>query len=155
MTTLHPSLEPLEGLLGTWSGLGHGQYPTIDGFDYEETIEFSHSGRPFLAYGQSSRHAIDGRLLHGESGFLRMPTPGSIELVVAHPNGIVEVSEGTMRFTQILLRSTYIARTATAKEVTSIERDLDVEGSELRYSLRMAAVGQPMALHLQAELRHV
>jgi THAP4-like, heme-binding beta-barrel domain len=106
---LHHTVEPLDLLLGSWSGSGHGQYSTIEDFDYEATIEFSHVGKPCVSYSQVSRHTADGRLLHGETGFLRVPTPGSIELVVAHPNGTVEISEGTIRSTEILLRSTCIA----------------------------------------------
>jgi hypothetical protein len=151
---LHPSLDPLRGLLGTWSGTGHGQYPTIEEFNYDETIVFSHVGKPFLAYQQISHHADDGRLLHGETGFLRAPSPGWVELVVAHPNGIVEISEGRAGSTTFLLRSTTVAHTSSAKVVTAIERELTLAGGILRYTLRMAAVGQVLALHLQAELRH-
>jgi hypothetical protein len=153
---LHPDLEPLAPLLGTWAGQGAGKYPTIQPFEYLEEVVFSHVGKPFLAYAQKTKAVADGKPLHGETGFLRVPQPGHVELVLAHPSGITEIEVGTYSVTgdliEVELSTTAIGLTPTAKEVTALGRSFRIDGDELSYSVQMGAVGQPLQDHLTAVL---
>jgi hypothetical protein len=156
MADLHPGVAALAPLLGVWAGQGAGKYPTIAPFDYLEEVTFGHVGKPFLRYTQKTRAADDGRPMHAETGFLRVPSPGRVELVLAHPTGITEIDEGTLTVagdTIVMdLAATTIGRTASAKEVTALGRSIRVEGDELVYTVRMGAVGQPLQDHLTATL---
>jgi hypothetical protein len=153
---LHPDLQGLAALLGTWQGRGSGDYPTIEPFEYLEEVAFSHVGKPFLVYGQKTRAAADGKPLHAETGYLRVPRPGQVELVLAHPSGITEIEVGTYTSDgaaiELDMSTTQIGRTPTAKEVTALGRRFRVDGDELSYSLQMGAVGQPLQHHLSAVL---
>jgi hypothetical protein len=150
-------LGPLTLLTGTWAGPGRGIYPTIATFEYLEEISFTDGGvKPFLAYSQRTRSADDGRPLHAESGYLRWASAAP-EWVIASPTGVTEVHTGTVHLVDdgldLLLRTSSMAASPTAKRVDSVERRLRLRGDVLEYELHMAAVGEPHQLHLTATLR--
>jgi hypothetical protein len=155
---LHPDLAPVACLVGTWAGEGAGEYPTIDGFAYGEEITFGHVGKPFLAYRQATRRLDTGLPAHAEAGYLRGVGGGRFELVLAHPTGLAELADGEAlpaadgAGVTLHLRSTTVARTATAKDVQTTERRIVVAGDELHYDVAMGAVGQPHQHHLSATL---
>lgn len=156
MPDLHPDVQELAALLGTWAGRGAGEYPTIEPFEYTEEVVFSHVGKPFLTYAQKTKAVADGRPLHAETGYLRVPRAGRVELVLAHPNGITEIDAGTYMVAgaiiDIELSSATIGLAPTAKEVTAVGRSFRIDGDRLSYTLRMGAVGQPLQHHLTAVL---
>lgn len=149
---LHPDIAPLGFLLGSWIGEGAGYYPTVEDFTYGEEIRVSHVGKPFLSYTQRTWSLDDGRPLHGESGFWRLAGRTHVELVIAHPSGVVEVAEGELSGTSIALATTATAKTSSAKDVAQLARDIRVRHDELAYELEMAAVGQTLQPHLRARL---
>jgi hypothetical protein len=158
MVLLHPDLAPVATLLGSWSGQGHGVYPTIEPFDYAETITFEHVGKPFLAYRQRTRSTAEPPVpLHAESGYWRFPPGGRVEVVLSHPTGIGEIEEGDVEIAPdgsltITLAATTIARARTAKDVTALTRRFVVRADTITYEVAMAAVGQPLQHHLGATL---
>jgi THAP4-like, heme-binding beta-barrel domain len=162
MVDLHPSVAVLAPLLGVWTGPGAGEYPTITSFEYSEIVTFGHVGKPFLTYGQrttsvaSSAEQAGGRPLHAETGYIRVPEPGRVEWLLAHPTGIVEVLEGTLDVDAdgltMELTST-VGRSSSAKDVTALGRTFRLHGDTLSYTVRMAAVGQPLQHHLAAVLK--
>jgi len=154
MPSLHEDVEALAFLIGTWVGTGRGDYPTIDPFEYAETVTVGHIGKPFLRYDQSTRRldgADAGVPLHGEAGFLRA-NGETIELVIAQPTGIVEIHDGTVDGTKLSLMCRLVAGTDSAVEVSKVERRIEVVDDTLTYELWMTAVGQPHQFHLEASL---
>src|SRR5258707_10701825 len=123
---LPPDIAVLTPVLGPWSGQGGGEYPTIEPFGYVEEVTFGHVGKPFLVYGQRTKASDDGRPLHAETGYLRLPSPERVELVLAHPTGVTEIQEGTLSSTattlELELTAPAIGRTSSAKEVTALGR---------------------------------
>jgi len=102
---LHPDVEPIAFLLGAWRGEGQGDWPTSGSFRYGEEMTFEHEGKAFLLYSQRSWAAEERTPLHFERGFFRLAGPGRVEVVLAHPLGIVEVAEGTLSGTAIEVAS--------------------------------------------------
>jgi hypothetical protein len=158
---LHPALLPLLPLVGTWRGTGRGGYPTIEDFDYGQQVVFAHDGRNVLRY--ESRAWIldaDGRPVRPsarETGWWRPgAAPDELEVLLAHPTGVIEVylgrATGTARWE---LTTDVVARTATAKEVTANHRLYGIVDGALLYAMDMAAVGQELQPHLSARLERV
>ena len=156
---LHPDLEALSFLLGRWEGAGVGGYPTIESFRFGQEIEFSQNGKPFLSYvSRTWRLDEEGRIglpLGTESGYWRPRPDDQVEVMLAHPTGIVEIYLGEVAGTRIDLATDVVARTETAKAVTGGKRLYGLIGEDLAYAYDMAAVGQELQPHLSAQLKWV
>jgi hypothetical protein len=153
---LHPDCGPVAWLLGTWRGNGHGDYPTIDPFEFGQELIFTHDGRPFFHYmarswitDKDGEKVRDGAI---ETGFLRCRPEGKVELLLTHNTGFVEIWYGTAEGGKLDISTDAVARTETAKEYTGGKRLYgNVEG-DLLYAYDMAAVGQALQPHLWARL---
>mgnify|MGYP000858275041 CR=1 FL=1 len=100
------ALRPLSWLIGTWVGVGTGQYPTIEDFRFGQEVVFATDGRPFLSYHSRSWLLDDEgnrvRPLASETGYWRPRPDNAIELVLAHPTGYAEVWVGSQEVTSIV-----------------------------------------------------
>jgi len=158
---IHPDLGPLSFLLGRWEGAGVGGYSTIESFRFGQEISFSHNGKPFLIYTSRTwrldEEGHTGPPLGTESGYWRPRPDNQVEVMLAHPTGIVEIYLGEISGTRIEMATDVVARTATAKEVTAGHRlyGLVGPGQDLAYAYDMAAVGQELQPHLSAQLKRV
>ena len=152
---LHPDCALLAPLLGTWRGRGEGSYPESASFAFDEELTFTSNGGRYLVYGQRTANPETGGVMHVESGYWRPVLPDRLEVVIAHPTGLGEVYEGTVDEGAIELRSTAIAHATTAKRVEVMERSFRLHGDDMRYTVRMAAMGRPLTHHLAAELHRV
>ena len=150
----HPDIEPLAFLLGTWRGRGTGGYPTVEPFEYEEELEFGHTGKPYVTFRQRTwlTKGEDRIPSHVEFAFWRPTADGRLEVACAHATGIVEFALGEVRGTRVQLATERIVSAPTSKDVVRLERRFDVDGRTLTYDVQMAAVGQAMTPHLHAVL---
>lgn len=146
-------LAPLAFLLGTWRGEGVGGYPTIPDFRFGQELVFAHDGRAVLHYRSRTWALEDGRPLAAESGYWRPRPEHQVEVVLAHPSGLVEVFLGTVAFRRVELATDVVARTPSAKEVNAERRLYGIVDDDLAYAADLAAVGQPLAPHVSARLR--
>jgi nitrobindin-like protein len=155
---LDPALLPLAFLIGRWAGAGLGQYPTIKDFRFGQEVSFGYvPGKPFLDY-ESRSWLIDEqgekiRPLAREHGYWRPQPDGAIEVVLAHPTGIVEVWLGELDGAKIELRTDAVARTASAKDYSGGHRLYGLVKGDLLWTYDMAAMGQPPQNHLAAQLK--
>jgi hypothetical protein len=106
----------------------------------------------------------EGRVTKGlplamETGFWRPQPDGGLEVVLAHPTGITEIYLGHVDGTRIEMATDAVARTASAKPVSSGKRLYGLINStarpgerDLAYAFDMAAMGQPLQSHLWAQL---
>lgn len=160
---LHDALLPLLPLVGVWRGEGEIVYPTIDGpFPYAQQITVAHDGRPFLSW-EARAWLLDApggevvRPAAREVGWWRPQPDGTVELLLAHVTGIIEIFYGSKRGqTSWELETDAVVRTASAKEVTAATRLYGiVEGGDLAYVEERAMVGQARQPHASARLQRV
>nr|XP_043621691.1 UPF0678 fatty acid-binding protein-like protein At1g79260 [Erigeron canadensis] len=150
---VHPAIEPLSYLLGTWRGEGEGGFPTISSFKYGEQLNFTHPGnKPVIAYSQKTWKLNSGEPMHSESGYWRPKPDGTIEVVIAQSTGLVEVQKGTYDAEKkiIKLESELVGNASKVKEISRV---FTLANEELSYVVEMATNLTSRQPHLKASLK--
>ena len=139
-------------LVGEWSGTGRGEFPTIEPFDYLETLRFSSDHRPFVHYEQKTQRRNSAQAdyipSHWESGFIRLLPDGQVELVNVQGGGRLERLIGSLEQTTtgFIL---HLGRASFLNDARMLEtrRTFILEGDTLHYTQDMGTTAVPGAAH--------
>lgn len=159
---LHPDCLPLLPLVGVWRGEGSfGNEPggPDTAPDFGQQISITHDGRPFLRF-ESIMWLLgpDGPTPGPrEVGWLRPQPDGSIELLLAHAEGRLEVFYGQQRSPASWALSTDgVLRTPTAVPVVGATRLYGVTADgRLAYVEERAHTDAELAPHASALLERL
>ena len=155
---IHPDCARLAWLIGKWAGNGHGEYPGIENFQFGQEVIVQQDGRPFLHY-VSRAWIVDAEGNHvreaaQETGFLRPKADGTLEVLLTHNTGFVEIWTGEIHPEQprFEIVTDAVARTSTAKDYTGGKRLYGYVNGDLLYAFDMAAMGHELQPHTHAQL---
>ena len=80
-------------------------------------------------------------------------TATSLEVVLVHPIGLVELWDGEVDGARVELGTDVVARSPLAKDYTAGHRIYGLVEGDLLWAMDMAAAGQPLQSHVSARLR--
>ena len=167
---LHPALLALLPMVGVWRGEGEGNDPEAGDYRFGQQIVIAHDGGDYLVWeSRSWRLDGDGEFTvpdRRESGFWRVTgqdaagseDPETLELLLAHSSGVVELYYGTALTqssweiaTDVVIRSRSGEVTGGAKRLYGI-----IEGGDLAYVEERVDADGELKPRLSARLsRHI
>lgn len=156
---MHPDCAPLAWMLGSWAGAGVVGYPSMESRNFGQEIDVTHDGRPFFMW--TSRTWLldaDGnkeKVAAVETGFWRPLPDDEVELLLAHPTGIVELYYGRTSPAKVEVQTDGVIRSPRAKEYTAAHRLYGYVNGNMMWVMDMAATGHELQSHVSAELRRV
>jgi hypothetical protein len=157
---INPALLGLNWLLGVWEGNGHGSWPGEGDFEYGQRIEFSSNGEPFLHY-ISQLWTLDDNgqpaaPLTMETGFWLPHDDATLDVLITHPEGWVEMWAGRVQGARIDLATDLVARIpSNPREVSGGQRLYGNVDGDLMWTWDRASTGVPLQPYLWARLTKV
>ena len=152
--------ESLKLLAGRWRGTGQGRYPTIETFEYRETLCFTWDGaRPLLHYDQQTERRNNPQdpfvPSHRETGFLYLVEGDRVAMANAQLGGRLEALQGTVEpTTDGLVITLHSVELANDPRMEQSSRVLTLSRDSLHYVMHMQTTKVPrLALHLEATLQ--
>ena len=150
-------------LLGEWHGEGVLSGTAAgSGSDvrFGQWIRFGHDGRGFLAYDSRTWKLTDDGAIVGhdvrESGFLRPGSDDDVELLVASPDGLLELYLGAARTTTSWeFTSDVIARTPDGPDVVKAVRLYGLVEGSLMYAIDRAGSDAELRPVMSARLERI
>jgi len=147
--------------LGEWSGTGRGEFPTIEPFEYLETLRFTADHRPFVHYEQKTQRPnstqSDYIPSHWESGFIRLLPDGQVELINAQGSGRLERLIGSLEQTEKrLILQLGSATFMNDPRMLETKRTFILDGNTLHYTQDMGTTAvSEISHHVEATLKRV
>jgi len=132
----------LNKLEGSWVGEGYGGFPTIDPFDYRETLTFTRRDENTLFYDQRTEKRPSGQTAfvtsHWESGYLRRLESNEFELINSQSNGRSEHLIGTFELEGEQITLNFVSQGLMNDErMVASSRRWEIKGDTLRYQMAM------------------
>lgn len=153
---LNPQLMGLAWMVGRWEGNGHGSWPGEGDFEFGQQVDFTPYGDSLHYVSQCFTLDEQGRPdapLLMETGFWRPQPDASLEVVLSHPEGWVEVWAGRMTGARIELVTDVVARTTTAEMAyTGGQRLYGNVEEDLMWTFDRASSDQQLQPYLWARL---
>jgi len=165
--SLPASLVPLSWLVGRWEGAGVLASAEAGETQVGQEVEISADPRGFLHHrSQLWRLDADGARqepLDSESGFWRAAAeqsdpkrPGvDVELLLAHPTGVVEVFVGRTAGTRAELVTDAVVRTAGSTDYTAGRRTYGQVEGDLLWVLDVSSTSEELHPRVSARLKRV
>jgi THAP4-like, heme-binding beta-barrel domain len=91
----------------------------------------------------------------GQAAAVRTGTGSPVEVLLAHPNGYVEIYHGAVDGPRVTLETDAVVRTRTAKDYAAATRMYGLVEGDLLWVMDMAAGGVRLTSHASARLKRV